>query len=116
MRETICEIPSYQNDAKTLFTESEHNGLIDYLSMFPRSGDLIVGTGGVRKLRWARGGRGKSAGARVVYYFHDSRIPLYLLAVFGKNDKVNLSKDERNELAKLVDILVDTALSKEKND
>jgi hypothetical protein len=110
MRETICEIPSYQNDAKTLFTESEHNGLIDYLSMFPRSGDLIVGTGG------ARGGRGKSAGARVVYYFHDSRIPLYLLAVFGKNDKVNLSKDERNDLAKLVDILVDTALSKENNE
>jgi hypothetical protein len=72
MRETISDFPSDQNDAKTLFTESEHSGLIDYLSMFPRSGDLIVGTGGVRNLRWAGGGRGKSAGAWVVYYFHDS--------------------------------------------
>jgi hypothetical protein len=116
MRETICELPSYQDDASALFTESERNALIEHLSMFPKSGDILVGTGGVRKLRWARGGRGKSAGARVVYYFHDTRIPLYLLAVFGKNEKSNLSKDERNELAKLVNILLDSALTKENNE
>jgi len=79
--------------------------VIDHLAAQPRAGDLIQGTGGIRKLRWARGGRGKSGGVRVIYYFHSDRIPLYLLTVFGKGEKADLSKGERNELAKLVDVL-----------
>lgn len=79
--------------------------MIDHLAAQPRAGDLIQGTGGIRKLRWARGGRGKSGGVRVIYYFHSDRIPLYLLTVFGKGEKADLSKGERNELAKLVDAL-----------
>jgi len=79
--------------------------VIDHLAAQPRAGDLIQGTGGIRKLRWARGGRGKSGGVRVIYYFHSDRIPLYLLTVFGKGEKADLSKGERNELAKLVDAL-----------
>lgn len=79
--------------------------MIDRLAAQPRAGDLIQGTGGIRKLRWARGGRGKSGGVRVIYYFHSDRIPLYLLTVFGKGEKADLSKGERNELAKLVDAL-----------
>jgi len=79
--------------------------VIDRLAAQPRAGDLIQGTGGIRKLRWARGGRGKSGGVRVIYYFHSDRIPLYLLTVFGKGEKADLSKGERNELAKLVDAL-----------
>ena len=79
--------------------------MIDHLAAQPRAGDLIQGTGGIRKLRWARGGRGKSGGVRVIYYFHSDRIPLYLLTVFGKGEKADLSKGERNELAKLVDVL-----------
>ena len=70
----------------------------------------MVGTGGIRKLRWGRGNRGKSGGVRVIYYYHDDRIPLYLLTVFGKNEQANLTKAERNDLAKLVDLLVTTAL------
>lgn len=79
--------------------------MIDHLAAQPRAGDLIQGTGGIRKLRWARGGRGKSGGVRVIYYFHSDRIPLYLLTVFGKGEKADLGKGERNELAKLVDVL-----------
>jgi len=66
----------------------------------------MEGTGGIRKLRWARAGRGKSSGVRVIYYFYDDSMPLYLLAVFGKNEKANLSKEERNRLAKAVKELV----------
>lgn len=69
-------------------------------------------TGGIRKLRWGRGNRGKSGGVRIIYYYHDQRIPLYLLTIFGKNEQANLTKAERNDLAKLVDILVKTALEK----
>ena len=79
--------------------------MIDHLAAQPRAGDLIQGTGGIRKLRWARGGRGRSGGVRIIYYFHGDRIPLYLLTVFGKGEKADLSKGERNELAKLVGAL-----------
>ena len=58
------------------------------------------------KIRWARDGRGKSGGVRVVYYFHSEAMPLYLLTMFAKNEQANLSKAERNELASLVDVLV----------
>jgi len=53
-----------------------------------------------------RSGRGKRGGVRVIYYYHSELMPLYLLTLFAKNKQDNLSKAERNELAKLVDILV----------
>ena len=79
---------------------------MDYLAAHPRTGDLIEATGGVRKLRWGRGGQGKSGGVRVIYYFHSEAMPLYLLTLFAKNERANISKAERNDLAGLVDILV----------
>ena len=79
--------------------------LLEYLAARPRAGDLIPGTGGVRKLRWARGGRGKSAGVRAIYYFHSDAMPLYLLTVFGKNERADLTAAERNELARLAAML-----------
>jgi hypothetical protein len=66
----------------------------------------MEGTGGVRKLRWGRGGQGKSGGVRIIYYFHDEVMPLYLLTLFAKGDQSNLTKGERNELAELVNLLV----------
>jgi hypothetical protein len=68
----------------------------------------MEGTGGVRKLRWGRGGQGKSGGVRVIYYFHSEAMPLYLLTLFAKNERANLSKADRNDLAGLVEILVQT--------
>jgi len=65
-------------------------------------GDVLVGTGGIRKVRFARGGRGKSGGVRVIYYFYNAEEPIYLLEVFGKNEKANLTAAERNALAKVV--------------
>ena len=76
------------------------------MASYPTAGDLIEGTGGVRKLRWARDGRGKSGGVRVIYYFHSEAMPLYLLTMFAKNERANLSKAVRNALAGLVDLLV----------
>lgn len=63
-------------------------------------------------MRWARGGRGKSSGARVIYYFHSERMPLYLLTVFAKNERANMTQKERNNLGKLVRILTDSTLGK----
>ena len=58
------------------------------------------------KIRWARGNRGKSAGVRVIYYYHSEIMPLYLLAVFGKNEKSNISMEEKHSLSSMVKELV----------
>ncbi len=65
----------------------------------------MQGTGGIRKLRWSAQGRGKSGGVRVIYYYHNGTIPLFLLTVFGKGEKANLSKVERNHLASFTSLL-----------
>ncbi len=59
--------------------------LLAHLAMHPKAGDLIPGTGGVRKLRWARSGMGKSGGSNAIYYCHSDTIPLFLLTANGKN-------------------------------
>lgn len=102
----IAELPTYSRLANKLLSEDERRDLIDYLAEHPQDGDLMEGTGGVRKLRWRRGGQGKSGGVRIIYYYHDDCMPLYLLTLFSKGDKANLTKAERNELAGLVEILV----------
>ena len=107
--QTVAETPEYIRRAEKLLSDDERRDVLQYLAAHPRTADLMEGTGGVRKLRWARGGRGKSGGVRVIYYFHSDRIPLYLLTMFGKGEKDNLSKAERNELAELVGLLKDLA-------
>lgn len=70
-------------------------------------GDLMAGTGGARKFRWAGRGKGKSGGYRIITYFGGDDIPVFLLTVFSKGEKANLSKADRNalkdELADLAD-------------
>lgn len=103
---TVAEVPEYIRRAEKLLSAEERRDVIDYLANHPKAGALMEGTGGVRKLRWGRGGQGKSGGVRVIYYFHSEAMPLYLLTLFAKNELANLSKAERNDLADLVDILV----------
>jgi hypothetical protein len=107
---TVAELGEYQRRAEKLLADSERQDIVNYVAAFPKAGDLIQGTGGVRKLRWRRGGSGKSSGVRVIYYFHSERMPLYLLTVFAKNERADLNQAERNALVKLVDVLVDSAL------
>ncbi|MGH7453096.1 MAG: type II toxin-antitoxin system RelE/ParE family toxin [bacterium] len=105
---TIAESSEFSRRARQLLTEEEIDELIEFLAIHPQAGVIMQGTGGVRKLRWAREGKGKSGGTRVIYYFHNETIPLFLLTIYGKGQKDNLSKSERNQLAKLVKILVET--------
>ena len=104
---TVAELSEYIRTADKLLSEGERQDIIRYLAEHPKDGDLMEGTGGVRKLRWRRGGQGKSGGVRIIYYFHDEGMPLYLLTLFAKGDRANLTKGERNELAELVGILIE---------
>ena len=67
--QTIVELPEFQKRALTLLSEEQKSSIINYLSNHPQSGDLMQGTGGIRKLRWSAQGRGKSGGVRVIYYY-----------------------------------------------
>lgn len=102
----VAETTEYSRRAKKLLSEQERNDLIAFLAARPEAGDVMEGTGGVRKVRWAREGKGKSGGVRVIYYYHSEGIPLYLLIIYGKSEKDNLSAGERNDVAKLVRLLV----------
>lgn len=111
---TIAETEPFQKKASKLLSSQEREELIAYLAEYPTAGVLIQGTGGIRKLRWAREGSGKSGGFRIIYYFHSDTMPLYLLAMFGKNEKANISTQEKNLLAKAVSEL--TRYWKERNE
>lgn len=95
---TTIQTPSFAADAKRLMSEEELRALEFYIAANPDAGEVLEGTGGARKLRWARPGQGKSGGYRVVTFFIDRGLPVYLLAIFGKNERANLSKAERNAL------------------
>lgn len=99
--QTIVELPSYLKKSEKLLSKTRQEQLINYLAANPRAGVLMQGTGGIRKIRWSIEGKGKSGGVRVVYFYHDSNMPIFLLSIFGKNEKSNLTKNERNELSKL---------------
>lgn len=102
---TVVELPHYLRKSAALMSEEERKTAVDYLAAHPEAGTLLRGTGGIRKLRWATGNRGKSGGVRLVYYYYDESMPLFMITVFAKNEKANLSKAEQNDLAKLVSVL-----------
>jgi hypothetical protein len=103
---SVIETPEFLSAARKLMTDDERALLVDYLAYNPASGDLIPGTGGVRKLRWGLEGRGKSGGARVVYFYHDAGMPLFALTAYAKNERADLSQQDRNDFRRLTTLLV----------
>lgn len=106
MNITIVELPEFIHKADRLMNGEEHDRLLSFLSANPTSGVLMQGTGGIRKLRWATGNKGKSGSTRVIYFYHNPGMPLFLLTAFGKNEQENLTKAERSELAGLTKLLI----------
>ena len=104
--QTIVELPEFIRRSDKLLSQAEKSSIINYLALHPASGDIMQGTGGIRKLRWSAQGRGKSGGVRVIYYYHNKTLPLFLLTVFAKGEKANLSKQERNDLATLTTFII----------
>ena len=82
--------------------EEDLRELQGYLLEHPDAGDVVRGTGGVRKVRWARPGRGKSGGIRAIYVDLADREIMWLITVFSKNERTDLSAEERNEIKRFV--------------
>lgn len=85
----------------------EVDAVVALVSAEPTAGDLMQGTGGARKLRVAGRGKGKSGGYRVITFYAAADVPVFLLDVYGKGDKANLSKAERNALAATLGLIAD---------
>ena len=102
---TVVETGSFISASKGCMTESERSNAIAMIAENPECGDIIVGGGGIRKIRFAVGSKGKSGGVRVIYYFHNEEVPVFLLTVFAKNERADLSKSELNQLAKAAKLL-----------
>ena len=98
---SVIELAGYRRRADELLTAEEQAAVVDLVAYEPTCGDLIPGTGGLRKVRVGRGGQGKRSGARVVYYFYDADFPILLLALYAKNEKGDLSAAEKREFAAL---------------
>ncbi len=96
----VVETEEFLTDVKGILSEGEHDDLILYVALHPEAGDVIPGTGGLRKLRWAAKGRGKRGGSRVIYYFHNADVPLFLMAIFAKNVQTDLSTRQRAALTR----------------
>ena len=103
---TVVETREFLRKASPLMSESERANLVAFVGRNPQAGEIIPEAGGVRKLRWALPGMGKRGGARVIYYYHDERLPIFLLSAYAKNRKENLSQGERNAMKRLIPVLV----------
>ena len=103
---TVIETPEFLSATRKLMGDEERALLVDYLAYNPAAGDVLTGTGGVRKLRWALEGRGKRGGARVIYFYHDASLPLFALTAFAKNVRTDLSQRDRNDFRRLTTQLV----------
>jgi len=103
---SVIELAGYRRRAAELLSSEEQDAVIDLVADEPTCGDLMPGTGGLRKVRIGRGGKGKRGGARVVYYFHGNEVPIFLVAVYAKNEKADLTAGEKKEFAALLKELV----------
>jgi hypothetical protein len=92
----------YDRSARKLFSSAERAAAELEIALAPSAWPVIAGTGGARKARAARGGRGKSGGARIIYYAVTGRGVLYLLDVYAKSAKENLSDAEKREIRRLI--------------
>ena len=104
--QTIVELPEFLRKSDKLLSNTQMLSIINYLAAHPATGDIMQDTGGIRKLRWSAQGKGKSGGVRVIYYHHNESMPLFLLTLFGKGEKANLTKSESNDLAKFTSLLI----------
>jgi len=101
--QTVVEMPGYLRVAEAIFTEAEREQIVAMVAAKPECGEVMPGTGGFRKVRVGRGGMGKRGGARVVYILRSDAFPIFLVTAYAKNEKENLTRKERNDLAKRAD-------------
>lgn len=103
--QTVMETSIFTRRADALLSARERTELITLLAWNPLAGDVIQGTGGVRKLRFAGSGRGKRGAFRVVYYVLTAELPIVAITLYGKNEQSDLTQAERDGARRIVDAM-----------
>jgi mRNA-degrading endonuclease RelE of RelBE toxin-antitoxin system len=84
-------------------SEEEYSGLQSFLLQYPEAGKVVRGSGGVRKVRWAISGRGKSGGVRVIYYFKRQDDEIWLLTIYSKSEMDTIPAHILRQIAKEIE-------------
>ena len=87
---TVIETPTFTEDASDIWTEEERGAFCSWLAANPDAGEVIPGSGGCRKVRWAASGRGKRGGARIIYFNRLLENEIWLLLIYTKNVMANI--------------------------
>lgn len=107
VQQTVVETPEFIKRASAVgMSNEDRRDVIDQLAANPEAG-ISLG-GGLRKVRIARRGSGKSGGYRVLHFYRSSDMPLFLLTVFAKNERANITRSEQADLIKLCDLIAET--------
>ena len=107
--QTVVETPAFLGDARSLgLSDGERLAIVTWIAANPAGGDVIEGTGGARKVRFAGRGKGKSGGYRVITFFSGTDIPVFLLNIFAKNEMTDLAPQERRVLKSVLADMVET--------
>mgnify|MGYP000321353378 CR=1 FL=1 len=106
-QQTVVETPEFMKRANAVgMSDEERMDVIEQLAANPEAG-ISLG-GGLRKVRIGRRGGGKSGGYRVLHFYRSPDLPLFLLTVFAKNEKANITRSEKADLIKLCDLIAQT--------
>ena len=89
-------LPSY-------LTDDDYQGLQSYLLQLPEAGDIVKGSGGVRKVRWAPKGKGKSGGVRVIYYWKKPNNEIWMLTLYSKSERSTIPGHVLKQIAEAID-------------
>ena len=99
----IIETSIFSRQVQELLTDDEYRLLQIAIIQHPESGDLIPGTGGLRKKRWSLGGRGKRSGTRTIYYWAIDKNQILMLLIYSKNEKDDLTREQQKVLRKIIE-------------
>ncbi len=113
---TIIETLQFIKKSEKLLSEFEKDKLFQYIAIWPDKGDVIPSTGGVRKLRFAIKGKGKRSGVRVIYYYFNNNNPVFLFDIYEKNQKIDLSEDDKKMLYGVIQKMKKKMKGDNKND
>ena len=106
--QTVVQTPTFLADAKAAgITDDELSAIAATIAADPEAGDLIVGTGGARKIRIGGKGKGKSGGYRVITYYAAADVPVFLLALVSKGQRADISQADRNAVRTILGTLAD---------
>ena len=103
--QTVVETSAYLAAAKGVLSQDEKDQVVRVVAANPTAGAAIGG--GIRKMRFARAGGGKRGGARIIFLFAGEDVPVFLLTIFAKNEKANLTPRERTTLIALAKRIVE---------